>query len=421
MTNLERNQPKSNFAINCFSCLILSVLFIGAYTFPLCAAPLDADTEDSDQEISDVENNKLESNTKKTSANGACKAEVLIDYATGEVLSERNARVSLPPASMIKMLVAYVAMKQASAGSVSLDDIITASAHASKVGGSQVYLRDGEQFTLRQLLEALMIQSANDAAMAIAEHIGGSAEGFVEIMNQEATALGMTQTRVASPHGLPPGKGQVVDLTSAYDMALLARAIIRDYPELHKLSGQNEGTFRDGSFGMRNHNDLIRTFKGCDGIKTGYFREAGFCVTATAERKGVRVIAVTMGCNSKQGRRALTSRLLSQGLSQFRSIKLTEAEVPSANAVPVKNGSVTEINPVTAKELSATTKIGDEKNIIKEASLCSGLIAPIAAGTKCGEIKFMLGDRELGRVDYVIKDNIAKATWRDKVRSYLPH
>lgn len=338
-----------------------------------------------------------------------------MENSSGEVLFEHNAHDPRPPASMIKMLVAYVTMKKVNEGVVNLEDVISASAYASKIGGSQVYLKQGEQFTLQQLLEALMIQSANDAAVAIAEHIGGSPEGFVELMNQQAQELGMNETRVASPHGLPPGKGQEADVTSAYDMALLARAIIRDFPRLHELSGQSEGSFRDGTFGMRNHNDLVRNYPGCDGIKTGYYREAGFCVTATAQRNNVRMIAVTMGCDTKKDRAAETARLLSLGFAQFKALKLVERGAEAGRAVPVKGGATEQVKPVAARDLNVVVKSGEHKKVRQELSLCDGLQAPVAAGTKCGSVAFLLGDRELGRVEYLVKESIPKATLRQRI------
>ena len=191
-----------------------------------------------------------------------CKSMLLMDAASGEILSEVNAHVPLPPASMVKIMLAYVTLKKLKEGVVKLDDPITVSGTASKVGGSQVFLKQGEQFRLDQLLEAVLVQSANDAATAIAEHIGGTRDGFVEMMNAEAKALGMNESTFYTPHGLPPAKDQKPDLVSAHDFALLSRTVIKNYPEILVYTSKVESPFREGAFNMTNHNHLLRHYQG---------------------------------------------------------------------------------------------------------------------------------------------------------------
>jgi len=334
------------------------------------------------------------------------KAALLMDAGSGDVLFEENSHQPLPPASMTKLMVAYVTMRRLEQGVVKLDDKIKVSAHASKIGGSQVYLKENEEFTLAQLLEALMIQSANDAAMAIAEYIGGSSEGFVNMMNQEAKNLGMTEASFASPHGLPPAKDQKPDLVSAHDFGVLARALVTKYPKLLELTGTAEKDFRDGAFHMHNHNDLLSSFPGTDGLKTGYYNEAGFCITATAKRNDTRMIAVVMGSPSRKIRAEETKRLLAEGFAQYRSVKLAQAGSPLDFKIPVSGGAQPEVLAVAGNDLNVTMKLSDDGKIEKKLEPCPGLTAPVQANAECGFMSFKLGDKILGRVRLVAKDAV---------------
>ena len=347
-------------------------------------------------------------------ANG-CTAELLMEADSGQVLSELNAQTPLPPASMVKIMVAYVTLKKIKEGVVRYDDVVTASAFASKIGGSQVYLKEKEQFTVRELLEAVLVQSANDGAMALAEHIGGTPEGFVELMNAEAQRLGMKDAVYTSPHGLPPGKGQEPDLVSAYDMAVLSRALLKDFPEALELTGKMEQGFRNGAFIMRNHNSLLKSFNGCDGIKTGFYNKAGFCISATAKRKDVRLIAVVMGCAERKKRDQEAARILSLGFAAYRSQQLVQQGAPADRAVPVVNGTLREVTPVAKSDLSAVLKIGDEARLVKETELCPSVTAPVANGVECGSIRYVLDGREVGRVPLVVLQEIPALSLRQKL------
>ncbi len=345
-----------------------------------------------------------------TKAQTSCKASVLIDSLSGQVLSEVNSHEPLPPASMVKIMVAYVTLKQVKLGAVSWDDVVTTSTFASKMGGSQVYLKEGEQFKLQELFQALLIQSANDAAVAIAEHIGGTQDGFVELMNQQAKELNMNESFFHTAHGLPPAKGQQPDLVSANDMAILSRALLADFPEVLKSTGTIEQPFRGGAFVMRNHNHLLRNFPNCDGIKTGFYNQAGFCVSATAERNGLRLIAVVMGCKQRKERDAEAARLMSIGFAQYRSVKLAEKGSALGHAVPVAGGVLPQVVPVAEKPLYTVVKAGQEQQIAKEVSGCRALAAPLKAGVACGTATFRLGDQELGRVQLIVPEPIGKAS-----------
>ncbi len=386
---------------NVLQFLVLGVAFAGAYVLPsgVCQAQ---------KKVAQKATITAAAQPTKSPAEQSCKAFILMDSNSGEVLSELNSHQPLPPASMVKMMVAYVVFRRIQEGSLKFDDIVTASAHSSKIGGSQVYLKEGEQFTVRELLEALLIQSANDAAMALAEHIAGGSAGFVEMMNAEAQHLGLKDSIYYSPHGLPPGKDQLPDLMSAYDLAILGRALITEFPKAIEYTGKGEGTFRNGTFGLRNHNHLVRTFPGCDGIKTGYYTEAGFGVTATAKKNNMRMIAVVMGCAQSKVRDEEAARLLSSGFARYRSIRVLAKGEAVGEMAPVAAGTKKEISPIATQDLSVLVKVGDEKRIQKKFILCQDLQAPVEKGAPCGEAVISLDGKELGKVNLAVPEDIAK-------------
>lgn len=259
---------------------------------------------------------------------------IVIDDASGRVLFEDNADAKGYPASVTKLMTFFVVMDKVHARQLTLDTPITVSAEASRTGGSQVYLKQGEVFTVDDLLYALMIQSANDAAVALAVHAAGSREAFVELMNAKARQLGMTNTTFQSPHGLPPGKGQQVDLTTARDLAILSRELI-DHGDILRYSKVQERPFREMSgqpFIMRNHNHLLGKLAGCDGLKTGYFSAAGYSLSATVERQGRRIIIVVLGSAASKTRDFKVMELAEKGFAATVAGPPVVKTAPSAPA-----------------------------------------------------------------------------------------
>jgi D-alanyl-D-alanine carboxypeptidase (penicillin-binding protein 5/6) len=239
---------------------------------------------------------------------------LVIEADTGKVLFEANADAKVYPASVLKLMDLYVILDRIEQGALKLDEMVQVTAEAAKTGGSQVYLDPKEQFPVEDLLYALMVQSANDAAVALATHIGGSKEGFIALMNQKAQELGMKNTRFHSVHGLPPSEGQEPDVTTARDMALLCRALAKR-PEALKYTGTQSKGFREDKFMMRNHNKLLGQVAGCDGFKTGYYQAAGFSIAATAKKGGVRIITLVMGSKDRKVRDAKAVELLAKGFT----------------------------------------------------------------------------------------------------------
>lgn len=271
---------------------------------------------------------------------------LVVDADTGKVLFEEHAETVVYPASVLKLMDLLVVLEQVEQGKVQLDDMVQVTGEAARMGGSQVYLDPKEQFTVEDLLYALAVQSANDAAVALAIHLAGSTDGFVALMNRRAKELGMNNTQFHSVHGLPPSKGQKPDETTAYDLSILGRELAKR-PDIFKYTGTKERPFRDGQFIMRNHNHLLDTVTGCDGFKTGYFQAAGFSIVATAKRGGVRVIAIVMGSKDRKVRDAKATELLTQGF-------LLAEPKPEAAAVP---GTPV---PIPAKSATVTSPPGPE-------------------------------------------------------------
>lgn len=237
-----------------------------------------------------------------------------VNAETGEQLFAENIDAPVYPASALKLMVLLIILERIDEGTMSLDDMVQVTEEAYAMGGSQVYLDPKEQFPVEELLYALMVQSANDAAVTLATHVAGSKEGFVALMNRRAEDLGMKDTRFYSVHGLPPAEGQKVDVTTARDFAILCRELAKR-PEVFQYTGTRVRDFRNGTFVMRNHNHLLEKVDGCDGFKTGYFTAAGYSIAATAKRNGVRIIAIVMGSRDRKVRDAKAAELLARGFA----------------------------------------------------------------------------------------------------------
>jgi D-alanyl-D-alanine carboxypeptidase (penicillin-binding protein 5/6) len=360
-----------------------------------------------------------EDSAKSVAGVSGCKSELVIDHGSATPVFEINAHEPLRPASMVKLLTAYVVMKKLSEGEIKETDIVTASAKASKTGGSQVYLKQGEQFSVRDLLEALMIQSANDAAVALAEHIAGTTETFVDLMNEAGKDLGMTESDFHYPHGLPPEKGEKPDLVSAHDFGVLAKAMIDNYPQLLEMTSKIEAPFRGGTFIMRNHNKLVLHYPGCDGLKTGYYDLAGFGVVATAKKNNERITAVLMGCESRKFRDGEAAKLLSKGFAQFKSVRLAKKGETLKTRIPVEGGQKIDLQAVASQEIRGTVRAGQEDKIVQVAEYCTGLVAPVNLGTPCGKVKFVNGDRVVAVADALVGEDVLAAGRVEKLINYF--
>lgn len=338
------------------------------------------------------------------------RAALLMDADSGEVFFAHNENMPWPPASMVKMMTVLIAMEQVKAGAISLDDMVTASAWASQMGGSQVYLAEGEQFPLRDMLKAIMISSANDASVAVAERIAGSTDAFVEMMNARARELGMTSSEFHSVHGLPPGPGQKPDLMSAADLAKLARKLM-EFPEVREWAATTEAPFRDGKFIMRNTNHLVRNYRGATGLKTGYYAAAGFEVTATASRDGLNLIAVVLGAPTKKGCFDEAAKLLSKGFASYRAVQPVKAGQSVGAQIAVARGKERFFTGEAARDLRLVLPRQEAQQVKVEVKVPAQVDAPVAKGQVVGEIIAVQGDKELTRIEVLAPKDIERTSW----------
>ena len=263
------------------------------------------------------------------------KSALLMDVATGTVLYEKNAHEALPPASVTKIMTMLLIMEAIDSGKIRWEDTVTASESAAAKGGSQIYLKVGETMSVSDMVKSIAVSSANDCACAMAEHLAGSESAFVDLMNARAKELGMNDTHFVNCTGLDDGADAAEHRTSAYDIALMSRELLGNHPDIKKYTTIWMDTVRDGQFGLSNTNKLIRFYSGATGLKTGFTSGAGYCLSATAQREGMELIAVVMGCETGQKRTAACKAMLDYGFANFAVITPTPEE---AVTVPVALG-----------------------------------------------------------------------------------
>ena len=335
-----------------------------------------------------------------------CKSAVLIDAKTGSVIYEKNKDEALPPASVTKIMTLLLVAEAIDDGRLKMDDLVTASAHAASMGGSQIYLKEGEQMTVEDMLKSVIISSANDAAVALAEHIAGSEAAFVTLMNKRAAELGMTNTNFENTNGLDDTTQN--HKTSAYDIALMSQALI-SHSFILKYSSIWMDTIRGGEFGLTNTNRLVRFYRGCTGLKTGSTDKAGFCVSVTAERDGVSLICVVMGAPNRDTRNNIATQLLDYGFANYGTYTYNAGEFQNIN---VAGGKESHLN-ARHDTFSMTVKKTDMKYIEPRISLPDTILAPVKAGDKIGEIEFFINNQKIGGVDIISRNNVDKITTSD--------
>jgi D-alanyl-D-alanine carboxypeptidase (penicillin-binding protein 5/6) len=350
-----------------------------------------------------------EEHTAPTGSSESSRGAILMDAESGAVLFEKDAHRQSPPASMTKMMLMLLVAERVADGSLHWDDPVPTSAWASRIGGSQVYLKQGEVFPLAEMMQAIAIHSANDAAAAVAEAVAGSSDAFVDLMNQRAQVLGMRDTVYRSVHGLPPGPGQQPDLSSAYDLAILARELVK-FPEIMRWAGTKEAPFRHGTMTLTNTNRLVRETGWVDGLKTGYYRKAGFSVTATARREGLRLIAVVLGAPEKHECFSQAARLLNKGFAEYTALVAVREGETIANDVAVKGGKPRFVRVLAGRTVSVLAKKGEKRSFSVELALPSDVHAPVSARAPIGEVVVKEGDVVVGRVPALTADSVEKPT-----------
>jgi D-alanyl-D-alanine carboxypeptidase (penicillin-binding protein 5/6) len=344
----------------------------------------------------------------------ACRAEYVVDAYTLEPVHELNARRSLPTASMIKMLTGLVAAEAVEAGELAWDTPYTVSHEAALVGGSQVYLKQGETFTLGELLEATMIESANDAAYAVAEAVAGSEAAFLERMRAKARELGLESFQITSPNGLPSTDGAGRDdRMTARDLAKVGQAVL-EHPRLAKHAQTDLSWFRDHSFQLFSFNYLLRRYPPTIGIKTGYHRRAHFNITAAAERDGVRLIAVLMGCQRKGQLFARGEELLEAGFERYRPVSVIARGERLPAGVQVAAGTSSSVSVVAARAVHLRaprgTTVAFEVLVVGD-----GARAPVAPGDEVGRIVVRQGGRVIGGSPALAAEAVGELPWWRRV------
>ena len=339
---------------------------------------------------------------------------VLMDAATGTVLLEENAHERLAPASVTKVMTLLLVMEALDSGAIGWDDAVTASEQAAAKGGSQVYLEPGETMTMDEMLKAVVVSSANDCATALAEHVAGSEAAFVERMNARAAELGMADTHFVNCTGLDDGPDAGEHLSSANDIALMSRALlahdrIRDYTTIWT------DTVRGGSFGLSNTNKLVRFYKGCTGLKTGYTSAAGHCLSASAARDGMELIAVVLHCASSAERFSSARALLDYGFASYALVSPAPEETP----VPVRLGTEEEITPVPGDDTPVLVEKAKRAAIRQETELLPGITAPVAAGQPLGALRIYAGDELLSEIPLVAPRAVDRLSFGQIFRKLL--
>ncbi len=349
-----------------FCCIFLSFFLLYATVTPVCAVP-------------------------DFGAQVAAASVCLMEASSGRILYAQNEDKALPPASVTKVMTLLLVLEAVDRGDISLGDTVRVSDYASSMGGSQVYLKAGEEMSVDDLIKSVAVASANDGAVALAEHVAGSEEAFVSLMNDRARTLGMENTVFKNTNGLDDE--DTGHLTSAKDIAIMSRELLT-HEKIFDYTTIWMDSIRGGAFGLTNTNRLVRFYRGCNGLKTGSTAKAGFCISATAKRGEMQLICVVMGAENKDTRNSLAASLMDWGFANY-----TVATAPRGEETPIAvSGGTEDTCPLIYDGFSAVIEKAEEKNVKRTVTLPPAVAAPIRAGDSVGEILFTCGDTELGRV-----------------------
>ena len=349
--------------------------------------------------------------TQAVELNIGGKSACLMDVATGTVLYESNAHEPLAPASVTKVMTLLLIMEAIDSGKIRWEDTVTASEAAAAKGGSQVYLKVGESMTVSDMVKSIAVSSANDCACAMAEHLAGSESAFVELMNSRAKELGMNDTHFVNCTGLDDDENAKEHRTSAYDIAVMSRQLLKNHPDIKKFTTIWMDTVRNGAFGLSNTNKMVRFYDGCTGLKTGFTSGAGYCLSASAQREGLELIAVVMGAETSQERFAACKSMLDYGFANYALITPDSA----AGAVPVKLGKVQEIGAIPGETPQFLIDKSQRGSVTTELALDSAVTAPVSAGQKLGTLTVRVGEQVLAQIPMVAQDAVERLTLWDLI------
>lgn len=337
----------------------------------------------------------------------AAPSAILMDAATGTILYEKNAHERLRPASVTKVMTLLLVMEALDSGCISWDDMVSTSAHAAGKGGSQIYLEEGEQLSLDEMLKSVVVSSANDCATALAEHVAGSESAFVDRMNERATELGLSDTHFVNCTGLDDEPEAAEHLTSAYDIAVMSRELLR-HDEIRSYTTIWMDTVRGGRFGLSNTNRLVRFYSGTTGLKTGYTSAAGHCLSASAQRDGMELIAVVLHCDSSTDRFQSAKALLDYGFANYALV--TPDLTQPLPEIPVRLGREETLTPVLQQTAPILIEKGLQAAVSRSVSLCETVTAPVEAGQQLGTLCITANGRELAQIPIVAPAAVERLT-----------
>lgn len=334
------------------------------------------------------------------------KAAILVEAETGTVLYAFNENDPLPIASITKIMTMLLVMEAIDSGKIKPTDTTTVSANATRIGGSQVYLKEGEVFTVEELLKAVAVHSANDASVALAEMISGTEEAFVAAMNEKARELNMKNTKFLDCTGLTD-EGHY---SSAMDVSIMSRELLNKHPKIIHYTTIWHDTFRDGKFDLDNTNKLVKRYRGTTGLKTGFTNKAGYCLAASAERDGSKFISVVLGSDSNENRFAESARLLDFAFSNYETAHVNK-EGMDAGAIRVRKGVTTEIPLKYASNAVVVVKKGSKDKIVENPEIPEIIDAPVKKGQTVGIVNIELDGEKLASIDVIADNDSLKCTF----------
>lgn len=327
---------------------------------------------------------------------------ILMDYDTGTILAEGNSNDSYPIASVTKVMTMLLCMESLQAGKISMGDVVTVSEYAASMGGSQIYLEPGEQMTVEELLKSVAVGSANDASVALAEHIMGSETSFVDAMNERAKALGMNNTHFANCNGLDEDN----HYSSAFDVAIMSRELLK-HDAIRPFLGIWMDTVRGGQFGLTNTNKLIRFYDGAIGVKTGSTTNAKYCLSSAATRDGLTLIGVVLGAETTNERFEIAKQLLNYGFSNYKIETMVEKNT-SFGMGDVLKGKTTQVEAVAETSFKRLANKQAESKMERKTTIYSNIEAPVKKGDQIGKIQFLENGKSVGEVKLVAKNDVKR-------------
>lgn len=335
------------------------------------------------------------------------KSAILMDVATGTILYEQDAHTPLAPASVTKVMTMLLIMEAIDSGAIGWQDMVTASESAAAKGGSQIYLKVGEQMSVADMVKAIAVSSANDCACAMAEHIAGSEAAFVEKMNSRAKELGMNDTHFVNCTGLDDDAAAADHKTSAHDIAVMSRELLKNHPDIKKYTTIWMDTLRNGTFGLSNTNKMVRFYPGATGLKTGFTSKAGYCLSSSAQRDGMELVAVVMGAKTSAERFSACKSLLDYGFSTYALVTPQVEQM----SVSVKLGTAESVAAEPAEDPTLLMEKAQKNMVTTEIQLDESVNAPVSKGQKLGTLTVKAGEYVLKQIPLVAKEGVGRLTF----------